>query len=64
MPDSGRAWQCGGTYLSTVNLLRRRRNGLLIRNNALLHEAVTSVRRGHSFDVHGWVVLPDHLHCG
>ncbi|TXT26032.1 MAG: putative transposase [Gallionellaceae bacterium] len=29
----------------------------------LLREAVASVRRRHPFVIHGWVVLPDHLHC-
>ncbi|MDH3412981.1 MAG: transposase [Gammaproteobacteria bacterium] len=63
MPDYRRAWHCGGTYFFTVNLLRRRRNDLLTRNIDLLRDAVRVVRRDHSFEIHGWVVLPDHLHC-
>ena len=29
----------------------------------MLRTVVSSVRRAHSFAIHGWVVLPDHLHC-
>jgi hypothetical protein len=24
---------------------------------------VRQVRRAHPFEIHGWVVLPEHLHC-
>ena len=63
MPDYRRAWHPGGTYFFTVNLLQRQGNDLLIRHVDLLREAVRSVRQRHSFIIHGWVVLPDHLHC-
>ena len=63
MPDYRRAWQAGGTYFFTVNLLQRTGNDLLTRQVALLREVVRAVRRGHPFTIHGWVVLPDHLHC-
>jgi putative transposase len=63
MPDYRRAWTCGGTYFFTVNLLRRGGNDLLTRNIDLLREAVRGIRRDHAFDIHGWVVLPDHVHC-
>jgi len=29
----------------------------------LLREVVRSVRQRHPFIIHGWVVLPSHLHC-
>ena len=62
MPDYRRAWIPGGTYFFTVNLLRRRDNPLLVRHIDALRRAVVRVRR-HPFTVHGWVVLPEHLHC-
>jgi putative transposase len=63
MPDYRRAWHPGGTYFFTVNLLQRQGNDLLVRHVELLREVVVSVRHRHPFKVHGWVVLPDHLHC-
>ena len=47
----------------TVRLLQRRDNNLLTRHIDLLRAAVKSVRQHHPFIVHGWVVLPDHMHC-
>ena len=63
MPDYRRARHPGGTYFFTLTLLRRHDNDLLTRHIQHLREAVRVVRRTHPFDIHGWVVLPDHLHC-
>ena len=63
MPDYRRAWHPSGTYFFTVNLLQRQGNDLLVRQVGLLRAAVKSVRQRHPFVIHGWVVLPDHLHC-
>ena len=63
MPDYRRAWHPGGIYFFTLNLLRRHDNDLLIRHIDSLREAVRRVRQAHPFEIHGWVVLPDHLHC-
>ncbi len=63
MPDYRRAWHPGGTYFFTVNLLQRQGCNLLIRHVDLLREVVRAVRQRHPFIIHGWVVLPDHLHC-
>jgi putative transposase len=63
MPEYRRAWIPGGTYFFTVNLLRRRENPLLVRHIDALRRTVAQVRKRHPFIVHGWVVLPDHLHC-
>ena len=63
MPDYRRAWHPGGTYFFTVNLLQRHGNDLLTRHHDVLRETVKSVRQRHSFAIHGWVSLPDHLHC-
>ena len=63
MPDYRRAWHPGGTYFFTVNLLQRRGNDLLTRHIDKLRTVVQSVRTRHPFIIHGWVVLPEHLHC-
>lgn len=63
MPNYRRAWHPGGTYFFTVNLLQRQGNDLLTRHIHLLRDAVRLVRQRHPFLIHGWVVLPDHLHC-
>ena len=63
MPDYRRAWHPGGTYFFTVNLLQRQGNDLLVRHIEQLRAAVKSVQQRHPFEIHGWVVLPDHLHC-
>ncbi len=62
MPNYRRAWHPGGTYFFTVNLLQRKGNDLLIRNIELLRNCVRTVRQRHPFEIHGWVVLPDHMH--
>ncbi|MFL6716603.1 MAG: REP-associated tyrosine transposase [Burkholderiaceae bacterium] len=62
MPHYRRLWQAGGTYFFTVTLLQRNTD-LLTRHIALLRNAVKSVRRRYPFNIHGWAVLPDHLHC-
>lgn len=63
MPDYRRAWYPGGTYFFTVNLLQRQGNDLLTQHIDVLRQSVRSVRERHPFHIHGWVVLPDHLHC-
>ncbi len=63
MSNDRRAWHAGGTYFFAVNLLRRRGNDLLTRHIDLLHRVVHLVRARLPFHIHGWVVLPEHLHC-
>ena len=63
MPNYRRAWHPGGTYFFTVNLLRRHGNNLLVTHIEQLRNAVSAVRQRHPFHIHGWVVLPNHLHC-
>ena len=63
MPNYRRAWHPGETYFFTVNLLQRRGNNLPVDHIDLLRNTVRSVRRRHMFHIHGWVVLPEHLHC-
>ena len=63
MPNYRRAWHPGGTYFFTVNLLERSGNDLLIKHIDALRAAIRAVRRSHPFEIHGWVVLPDHIHC-
>ncbi|MEO4047827.1 transposase [Pseudomonas sp. CAU 1711] len=63
MPQYRRLWCPGGTYFVTHTLRRRQGNDLLVRHVELLRTAVHTVRAAHPFHIHGWVVLPDHLHC-
>ncbi|MGH8373282.1 MAG: REP-associated tyrosine transposase [Gammaproteobacteria bacterium] len=63
MPDYRRYRIPGGCYFFTVNLLERYPNDLLTRHIDALRNAVGHVRRQRPFDIHGWVVLPDHIHC-
>jgi putative transposase len=63
MPNYRRVWYPGGTYFFTVNLLERRNSDLLVRHIDLLRETIRLVKQSHPFKIHGWVVLPDHMHC-
>jgi REP element-mobilizing transposase RayT len=63
MPDYRRAFCPGGTFFFTVNLLQRRNNPLLIRHVDVLRTVVREVRHHHPFHIHGWVVLPEHVHA-
>ena len=63
MPNYRRIWMPGGTYFFTVNLLRRGDNDLLVRYVDQLRFAVREVGQKFPFTIHGWVVLPDHMHC-
>lgn len=63
MPNYRRAWMPGGTYFFTLNLLQRGRNDLLLRHIDPLRTTVARVRAKYPFHIHGWVVLPDHIHC-
>lgn len=62
MPDYRRYRVPGGTYLFTVNLLKRG-SDLLVRHIDALREAVRLTRQQRPFHIDAWVVLPDHLHC-
>ena len=46
-----------------MNLLQRQDDDLLTCHIELLREVVKKVRQRHPFIIHGWVVLPEHLHC-
>ena len=62
MSNYRRAWEAGGTYFFTVNLMRRGGNDLLTLHIDLLLSAVAFVRQRHPFVIHAWVVLPEHMH--
>jgi putative transposase len=62
MPNYRRAWTPGGTFFFTHALLDRT-SGLLVARAEALRAAVTRVRARHPFDIHAFVVLPDHLHA-
>ena len=61
--DYRRIWHPGGTYFVTINLLQRKGNDLLIRHISSLRESIKTVKSRHPFKIHGWVVLPEHMHC-
>ncbi len=63
MPNYRRVWCPGGTCFFTATLLERHHNDLLVRHIDALRQVVAHVRSRHPFTIHGWVVLPDHLHC-
>lgn len=63
MPDYRRTWHSGGAYFLTVNLLQRTGNDLLVRHIDTLRTIVKSVQTRHPYSIHGWVVLPEHVHC-
>ncbi|MDX5364591.1 MAG: transposase [Pseudazoarcus pumilus] len=63
MPDYRRAWHPGGTWFFTVAALQRRGNDVFTRHIDILREQVRAVRQRHPFVIHGWVVLPEHMHC-
>ncbi|QSB02863.1 transposase [Methylomonas sp. EFPC1] len=60
--DYRRTWHPGGAYFFTINLLQRKDNDL-IRHIQSLRESVKTVKAHHPFKIHGWVVLPEHMHC-
>ena len=62
MPDYRRNYVAGGTYFFTITPLQRGGN-LLTRHIEHLREAVRKTRQIKPFDIHAWVVLPDHMHC-
>jgi putative transposase len=60
--DYRRIWHPGGTYFFTINLLQRKGNDLLVRHIQSLRESIKTVKAHHPFEIHGWVVLPEHMH--
>ena len=63
MPKYKRYRHQGGCYFFTVNLLKRYPNDLLVNQIPLLRESVKRIKVKFPFDIDGWVVLPDHIHC-
>lgn len=52
-----------GTYFCTRNTQRRRGCTLLTQHIDSLRTAVRTAQRAHPLRIHGWVVLPEHLHA-
>jgi REP-associated tyrosine transposase len=61
--DYRRAWHAGGTYFFTINLLERQNNHLLIAHIDEIKNAIKQVKIHHPFNIHAWVILPEHMHC-
>ena len=51
----------GGTYFFTVNLLERNKS-LLVDHIEELRNAIKRTQINKPFEIHAWVVLPEHLH--
>ncbi len=63
MSDYRRAQVQGGLYFFTVVTAERRP---ILTNPDLrlaLREAIKTVRERYPFNIHAWVLLPDHMHC-
>lgn len=52
----------GATVFFTVNLADRS-SDLLVREVAVLRQAVAQTRAARPFKIDAWVILPDHMHC-
>ena len=63
MPDYRRYRIAGGCDFFTVNLLEQRSTDQRVHSIEILRDVVRQVRRTRPFDIDGWVVLPDHMHC-
>ncbi|PXW68020.1 hypothetical protein C7964_104110 [Loktanella sp. PT4BL] len=62
MSSYRRPRRAGATVFFTVNLADRSSN-LLVREIAILRQAVAQTRAAGPFKIDAWVVLPDHMHC-
>ena len=63
MPQYIRFPRQGGCYFFTVNT--HLRQPLLCQDEVrhALRQSINLVREKHPFEIHAWVLLPDHLHC-
>jgi putative transposase len=62
MPNYRRAFNSGGCWFFTVNLLDRRRR-LLVEHIDKLHAAVAETQARFPFNIDAMVIRPDHLHA-
>jgi putative transposase len=53
----------GTVYFFTVVTSRRKLFLTSLKARTSLHRAVVECRRRYPFNLDGWVLLPDHLHC-
>jgi putative transposase len=63
MPQYRRLYIHGGTYFFTVVSYQRRPILVHPMLRRALSESIQFVKKQHPFDVHAWVLLPDHMHC-
>jgi putative transposase len=61
--DYRRVWHRAAPIFFTVNLRQRKGSDLLVRHVRALREAVKVAKVRHPFEIHAWVVLPEHFHC-
>jgi putative transposase len=63
MSNYRRARDAGACYFFTLVTHKRQPVLTQPRLREALRLAIEQVRQGHPFSIHGWVLLPDHLHC-
>ena len=63
MSNYRRARDAGACYFFTQVTHQRQPVLTQPRLREALRLAIERVRQGHPFSIHGWVLLPDHLHC-
>lgn len=63
MSNYHRARDAGACYFFTLVTHQRQPVLTQPRLREALRLAIERVRQGHPFSIHGWVLLPDHLHC-
>ena len=63
MSNYRRARYAGACYFFTLVTHQRQPVLTQPRLREALRLAIERVRQGHPFSIHGWVLLPDHLHC-
>jgi putative transposase len=63
MSDDRRAREQGACYFFTLVSHQRRPRLTEAPLRTALRGAIEQVRQRYPFTIHGWVLLPDHLHC-
>ena len=63
MSQYRRVWTPGGTYFFTLVTHNRQsffQNSIC---RDALRKAITDIKQQYAFEIHGWVLLPEHMHC-
>ena len=63
MSNYRRVKKAGGLFFFTVVTYHRQKIFNTPKYCALLRETIISVKAKYPFDIKGWVLMPDHIHC-